>query len=146
MASRITELWLDLARGQRQYGSHLLAEENRTKIRESVVRHVVTDALLVAREDDELIGFVMFSVETGTFEQDVRRGVIENLFVAEAYRNESIGQELLAAAESALADRDVDVVALEAMADNETAREFYRRAGYDLHRVELEKRLENDTH
>jgi GNAT superfamily N-acetyltransferase len=145
LAGEITDLWIDLAESQQAYGSHLLTEGNRTRIRESVVRHIVTDTLLIAREGDDLAGFVMFSVESGSFEQDVRRGVIENLFVAEPFRNESLGGELLAAAEEALADRDVEVVALEAMWTNEDARAFYRDRGYEPHRVELEKSLQSDT-
>jgi GNAT superfamily N-acetyltransferase len=143
-AGDVTDLWVDLAAGQREYGSHLLAADNRTRIRESVVRHIVTDSLLVAREAGTLVGFVMFSVESGSFEQDVRRGVVENLFVAEPYRHETVGRQLLEAAEARLADRDVSVVGLEVMAANEAAREFYRANGYDLHRVELEKSIDTD--
>lgn len=146
LAGAITDLWLDLAAGQQVYGSHLLADENRTQIRESVVRHIVTDTLLVAREGEDLAGFIMFSVETGSFEQDVRRGLVENLFVAEPYRNDEVGASLLASAEGVLAERDVDVIALEAMYENEDARDFYRTHGYAPHRLELEKRLQSDTH
>jgi ribosomal protein S18 acetylase RimI-like enzyme len=144
LAGAVTDMWVELAAGQREYGSHLLADDNRTRIRESVVRHIVTDSLLVARDDGALVGFVMFSVESGSFEQDVRRGVVENLFVAESHRHETVGQTLLDAAEARLADREVAVVALEVMATNEAAREFYRENGYDLHRVELEKSIDTD--
>lgn len=143
-AGDVTDMWVDLATGQREYGSHLLADDNRTRIRESVVRHIVTDSLLVARESGTLVGFVMFSVESGSFEQDVRRGVVENLFVAESHRRETVGQTLLDEAEAALADRDVEVVGLEVMAANEEAKEFYRANGYQLHRVELEKPIDTD--
>lgn len=143
-AGDVTDMWVDLATGQREYGSHLLADDNRTRIRESVVRHIVTDSLLVARESGTLVGFVMFSVESGSFEQDVRRGVVENLFVAESHRRETVGQTLLDEAEAALADRDVEVVGLEVMAANEQAKEFYRANGYQLHRVELEKPIDTD--
>lgn len=145
-AEAVADLWVELAADQRRYGSHLLAEENHARIRESLVRHAVTGTLLVACEDGEIAGFVTFSVETGAYKQDVRRGVIENLFVAPAARDGGIGSNLLAAAETALAGRDVDVVALEAMAENDDARAFYRRHGYEPHRVEFEKRLESDTH
>lgn len=146
LAGAITDMWLDLAADQRAYGSHLLPDENRTQIRESVVRHIVTDSLLVARDGDGLAGFVMFSVESGSFDQDVRRGIVENLFVAESYRNESVGGTLLDAAEADLADREADVVALEVMADNAEARSFYSDHGYDPHRLELEKAVQSDTH
>jgi ribosomal protein S18 acetylase RimI-like enzyme len=143
-AADVTDMWVDLASGQRDYGSHLLADENRKRIRESVVRHIVTDSLLVAREDGTLVGFVMFSVASGSFEQDVRRGVVENLFVSASHRRETVGQTLLDVAEATLADRGVETVGLEVMAANEGAREFYRANGYELHRVELEKPIDTD--
>jgi ribosomal protein S18 acetylase RimI-like enzyme len=144
-AGEVTDLWVDLAEDQRDYGSHLLAAENRTRIREAVVRHIVTDSLLVARDDGELVGFVMFSVESGSFDQDVRRGLIENLFVAESDRRETVGEQLLSAAETVLADRDVEVVALDVLYGNEPARAFYDELGYEPHRLELEKVVESDT-
>lgn len=146
LADEIAELWVALATDQRDYGSHLLPEANRTRIREAVVRHIVTNSLLVARVDGELAGMVMFSVESGSYEQDVRRGIVENLFVVPAHRREAVGTELLEAAEAALAERGADVVALEAMAANESARAFYAELGYEPHRVEFEKALESDTH
>ena len=146
LADEIAELWVELATDQRDYGSHLLPEANRARIREAVVRHAVTDSLLVARVDGELAGIVMFSVESGSYEQDVRRGIVENLFVVPTHRREAVGTHLLEAAESALAERGADVVALEAMAANESARAFYTELGYEPHRLEFEKALESDTH
>lgn len=143
VADLLADLWVDLAADQRDYGSHLLDEENREGIHESLVRHTVGGTILVAREDDALLGFVSFRPDAGNFEQDVSRGIIENIYVIPGRRGEGIGSELLKAAEEALANTGVDVVALEAMADNEAARRFYRRHGYDPHRVELER--ETDT-
>ena len=48
----VTELWVDLARGQRRHGSTLLAAENREAARKWVARSIVTGELLVARPDD----------------------------------------------------------------------------------------------
>lgn len=144
-AGDVTDLWVCLAEDQQEYGSHLLTAENRTRIREAVVRHIVTDSLLAARDDGELVGFVMFSVESGSFEQDVRRGLIENLFVSESHRRETVGEQLLSAAEARLADRGVEVVALEVLYRNESARTFYDELGFTPHRLELEKAVESDT-
>lgn len=140
----LTELWVDLAHGQSEYGSHVLPTANRERIRDSIARHAVSGGLLVARTSD-IVGFVMFGPETGSYEQDVSRGIIQNLYVRADHRNEGIGTSLLTAAESALASAGVDVVSLNAMAENEAARRFYRRHGYDVHRVELERRVENDN-
>jgi ribosomal protein S18 acetylase RimI-like enzyme len=141
----VTDMWVRLAEGQREYGSHILPVENRTAIRETVSRHVVSDATLVAREGT-VVGFVMFTLERGTFEQGCLRGIVENLYVVPDRRSEGIGTALLDAAESTLLDRGAEVVSLEVMAQNEQSREFYRQQGYDVHRVELEKHVESDTH
>lgn len=95
---------------------------------------------------DGLVGFVMFDIEAGAYEQDATRGMVRNLFVRPAYRDAGVGTRLLAAAEDALADAGVDAVALDVLADNEAARRFYRRHGYRPHRVELEKSMRSDTH
>jgi len=144
-AEELTDQWVELADGQRAHGSHVLPVENRASIRESILRHVVGGSVLVARDSD-IVGFVMFTVESGTFEQDLTRGVVENIYVVPQRRGEGIGSRLLTAAERALGDRDVDAVSLEVMADNRRAREFYAGHGYEPHRVELEKGIENDTH
>lgn len=151
----IADLWVELADDQRRHGSHLLAGANRKPARNAITRHVVTGGMLVAaeygrkaregrieRRGRTLVGFVMFDLETGAYDQDVTRGVIHNVYVRPSHRDEGVGAALLEAAEEALADRGAEVVSLEAMADNEAAIRFYRRHGYDIHRVTLEKRTE----
>ena len=141
----IVEHWVALATGQREYDSHIVADANRSQIREAVVHHIASDSLLVA-ETDEIVGFVMFTVESGTYEQDSQRGVVENLYVRPDHRNEGIGSRLLDVSERRLAARGVDHVALQVMARNDSARQFYRDNGFAPHRIELEKRIESDTH
>jgi ribosomal protein S18 acetylase RimI-like enzyme len=141
---RLAELWVDLASEQRGFGSHLRDAENLTAIRESMARHAVTGGLYVARGDD-VVGFVMFDLESTTYAQDRRRGVVRNLYVVPSRRGEGLGSRLLETAETELAAAGADAVALEALADNEAARRFYERHGYEVHRVELEKRVETDT-
>lgn len=144
-ADTVTDLWLDLAGGQRSYGSHILAEENRSTAREAVFKHVVADELTVAIEDDEILGFVMFAVESSDYAQDTSRGLVRNIYVAPDHRRQGIGTALLKDAERRLRDRGVDRLALEVMAENESARRFYQRHGYTPHRISLEKPTENDT-
>lgn len=134
----LVELWLELADSQRQYGSHVCVEQNRSQIRESLLRYAAGDRLLVARRES-ICGFVMFSIEHGEFEQDVTRGIVENLYVEAGSRSEGIGSQLLSAAETELYERGANVVSLGVMAANEAARRFYERHGYDVYRVEMEK-------
>jgi ribosomal protein S18 acetylase RimI-like enzyme len=143
-ADGVADLWVDLASGQRDHGSHLLAAANREAAREAAARHAVTGGLFLAREsgdDDEsrLVGFCTADLATGGFETDAVRGVVRNLYVRPPDRGHGIGEALVATAEAHLADRGADVVSLEVLADNEAARRFYRRQGYTPHRVELEK-------
>ncbi|WP_135852629.1 GNAT family N-acetyltransferase [Halorussus salinus] len=170
-ADAVADLWVELAEGQREFDSHLLPGENRQQVRESVAQHAVADELLVARADgatadadgesvstetgdatdseeatdSELIGFVTVIVESSNYEQDVVRGVVQNIYVVPARRGEGIGSALLDAAEARLAEAGADAVSLEVMAANADARRFYRRHGYAPHRVELEKSVESDT-
>ncbi|GCF12846.1 GNAT family N-acetyltransferase [Haloarcula mannanilytica] len=141
----IVDLWVQLAAGQRAHGSHLFGDRNRTAVRETIVQRVVAENVLLARVDRRSVGFVMVTIDSGRYEQDERRGIIENIFVESAYRNQGIGSELLGSAEERLRSTGADILALEAMADNEAARQFYRAHGYAPHRIELEKPTENDT-
>ncbi|MFC7046244.1 GNAT family N-acetyltransferase [Halobacteriaceae archaeon GCM10025711] len=142
----LVDLWVALVRSQQPHGSHLLAGPNRSSARDLLAQYVVSDDVLVARIGTDLVGFVMFHIESGFYAQDATRGVVDNLYVDPDYREAGIGSRLLAEAEDALADEGASVVALSAMATNDAARRLYREAGYDLHRVELEKEIESDTH
>lgn len=141
----LVDRWITLASGQREHGAHLKAEENRWAIRESLARSIVRDEVLVARlqSGTEIVGFATFHVESGSFEQDATRGILQNLHVDIEYRGAGVGAALLTEAENRLADRGCSVVALEALADNEAARRFYRRQGYEPFRVEFEKSLDS---
>ena len=144
-AGAVADLWVELAADQRRHGSHLLAEANRTRVREAMLKHVVTDTALVARRDGDVVGFVTFGQEAESFQQDVTRGIVHNIYVRTGHRGEGVGGALLSTAEEVLLERGVDTLALQAMAPNDAARAFYRRHGYEPHRVEFEKPAESDT-
>jgi len=145
-ATILADLWVDLTDEQKAFGTHIRAEENRSRIREDIVRRTITGEVLVARGDVEgsgnVAGFVSFGLETKRYDHDVQRGVVYNLYVRPEYRNDGLGRKLLTEAERTLAEEGVDLVSLQAMADNEAARRFYERQGYRPHRVELEKPLD----
>lgn len=163
----LVDQWVALAGEQRSHGTYVLPEENRAGIREDFLRRAVTGELLLAREDpsevvegdgdgnggadrtddypglrEGIVGFVSFGTTPGGFAEDVDRGLVSNLYVRPDRRNEGVGATLLSAAEERLADAGMTVVTLEAMADNDEARRFYRERGYAPHRVELSKSLE----
>lgn len=144
-AAGIADLWVELAEDQRQHGSHLLPGANRARVRETMMKHVVTNTALVARRDDEVVGFVTFGQESERFQQDVTRGIVHNIYVRAGHRGEGIGSAMLSTAEGTLVDRGVDTLSLQAMAANDAARAFYRRHGYEPHRVEYEKSTGSDS-
>lgn len=135
--------WVELAREQERHGSHIVPDANREAIRDVLAGHQFNDGLLVARTAaDDVTGFASFSIERGMFTLDSTRGVLSNLYVKPSYRDQGIGTALLEEVEHTLAERGATVVILEAMADNEAARRFYRRHGYDTYRVGMERSLE----
>lgn len=150
----VADLWVDLASDQRDHGATLLASENLTAVRESIARHVFSGEVFIARTEatsadqdthHDLLGFISFSLEHGGYDRDRRRGVIENLYVVPAHRGEGVGAALLDAAERALAESGAETIALEALVDNERAREFYQTHGYDPHRIELTKPVKSGS-
>ncbi|QLG50494.1 GNAT family N-acetyltransferase [Natrinema halophilum] len=146
----VTELWLRLARDQRAYDSAVRPDANRETMRNTLAAYRVNDGLLVARLQGEIVGFASVSIEHGSLELDVTRGLLSNVYVDPAVRNQGIGTALLEAAEDTLAEQGADVMLLEVMAGNEDARRFYRSRGYDEFRVTMTRSLgdrdENDTH
>ncbi len=141
----IVDLWVRLAESQRTHGSHLFGDRNRTAVRETVVQRVVAENVRIARINRQIVGFVMVTIDSGRYEQDETRGIIENIFVEPVHRSQGVGSELLDTAEELLREAGAEILALEVMADNESARQFYRAHGYAPHRIELEKPTENDT-
>lgn len=147
----VADLWVELARDQRDYESYVLAETNRETMRDTLAAHQVNDGLLVARVDGEIVGFASFTLERGSLALDATRGLLSNIYVDPAYRDRGIGSALLEVAEDELAARGAEVVILEVMAANDDALRFYERQGYDTYRVAMKRdleddRSENDTH
>lgn len=149
---RVVELWTDLVEHGRAYGLTLRSDANRLVAREVLAAAVGDDRVLVARagtagEQDEsadgrVVGFCSLALETGGFERDSVRGVVENLYVEPAARGEGLGSALLETAEERLAERGAGTVAVEAMVADDAVRSFYRDRGFEERRVTLAKRVE----
>ena len=145
----LVALWVDLVESQEDFGSHILGSENRSKGRDVLAQYISGDMVAVARPEGDsngpdrppLLGFVMFHMEEGLYDQRVSRGIVENLYVVPAARESGVGSALMDHAESALQDRGAEVVGLSVMAANETGREFYEMRGYEEHRVVYEREL-----
>jgi len=136
--------WLSLVAHGREHGLHLRTDANRTIARETLAAAIADDRAFVADEDDAVVGFCSLSLERGGFDRDAPRGVVENLYVDPGARGDGLGSALLAAGEDRLRELGAEIVAVETMAADEAAGEFYAERGYAPHRLTLEKRVETN--
>jgi ribosomal protein S18 acetylase RimI-like enzyme len=81
---------------------------------------------LVAEIDGEVVGFVNARCAQRGW------GMVTTLDVAPGWQRQGIGSRLMAAIEEWLAAEGVRVVALETLADESGARQFYEKRGYQL--------------
>jgi ribosomal protein S18 acetylase RimI-like enzyme len=139
-ADALADLWVALAREQRPHGSVVRASANRAVVREQLAARAAGEGVLVA-EDEELLGFVEFALDRDGLDREGTRGTVYNLYVRPGARDRGLGSRLLAAAEEELTAAGADAVGLEVLAANDAARRFYRRAGYEPHRVAMTKPL-----
>jgi ribosomal protein S18 acetylase RimI-like enzyme len=141
----VAAMWVALAAEQRDHGSHLFAAANRERARDLAAQYVHADNVAVAERAGKPVGFVMVHTETGFYETDSMRGVVDNLYVVPEHRGDGVGSALLDWGERRLREDGADVLAVEALWDNEGARRLYERRGYSPHRVTLEQPVDGDA-
>lgn len=133
---------VQLAEEQLDVGSRIDPAGSQEALRSRLAQQIVDEGVIVAMDDDRLVGFVIFSrLEDGLSRLETV-GIVEYLFVEPDRRQEGIGKALLTRAEGALVEAEIDIVELEVLAANDEAMEFYQRCGYRPQRHRLAKRLE----
>ena len=108
-------------------------------------RAVMKDALhhmLVARVGNSVVGFINFMTRR-TIAHARPSGLIDELIVAETYRGQGIGKELIAAATQKCLELGCDELEVSTERTNTRAREFYKKCGFDEDAVLLEKFLDD---
>lgn len=88
----------------------------------------VEDAVLVAVDGNEPIGWVHVAVERGLEASDVAG--LRGLVVHERHRSTRVGRELLRAAETWAREHECGVVTVRSRVTRERAHRFYEREGY----------------
>lgn len=141
----VLDLWVALVDDQRDHGAHILAEANRDAARQFLGQSIAAGNAFLAIVDGVTVGFATVHVETGVYEQDTIRGIVDNVYVVPAYRDRGVGTDLLDAAEAHLTENGAETIALSVLASNDRARRLYRDRGYAPNRVVME-RGESDTH
>lgn len=140
----LVDTWAALATEQREHGSWIDVDRSRTAVRDRLGQRIVDGGVIIAEDDGTLLGFVSFRPSPGVLTRVERVGIVGYLYVDPTLRGEGVGSQLLARAETALADRGVTVVELEVFHSNEDAYRFYRDRGYRPHRRRLSKRVAGD--
>lgn len=88
-------------------------------------------AVWIVRLGDALAGYVAVTMSY-SLEFAGRFGLIDELYVREAYRGHGIGTRALEAAAEACRGMDVSALRLEVDVENERARALYERMGFTL--------------
>jgi GNAT superfamily N-acetyltransferase len=110
------------------------------EMRLEVIRADSRYATLVAVVDGKIAGMIgIFSHYS--YEHNGPSGRIIALVVTETMRDRGVGTQLLAAAESILAERNIRRVALNTRFEREEAHQFYEKAGYKRNGFRFVKEL-----
>jgi len=105
----------------------------------------LTDAVLVAELDRQVVGVACLHVTVFFHEPDPGRARLTALVVDPASRGSGIGGRLLRAAEAAARQRGCTVLELTSAAHREAAHRFYQAAGYQVLPHRFTKNLGTDA-
>lgn len=102
--------------------------------------------LLLARDDEELVGYALVHVAPGLsiWTTSDRIAVIETMIVLPEHRHRGLGVDLLASAEAEAARWAATEVWASVLCTNQQARRFYERHGYTLFSNELRRDIGAD--
>jgi ribosomal protein S18 acetylase RimI-like enzyme len=103
-----------------------------------------TPKLFVARQDKELVGFVVFGPQKAIDGDSKVRifGNVQEIFVRASARGSGAGKALLSAAEEALKEMGYPDIMIECSSFNDDALRFYEREGYTNRQTLLFKKLD----
>ncbi len=101
-----------------------------------------TEMLFVLEQEDHVVGFIWGSMMRTLV--DDRVGYIKNVYVAPHLRGSGQSQRLMDVMEAWLWDQGASKIMLDASTVNERAVAFYEKLGYDIERVRMVKRPDDD--
>lgn len=107
---------------------------------DGLIEHVSNGSAIVygVFDSENLIGYVW--AYEHPFREEVRIYVNE-IHVAEAYRNRGIGKQLLHAIECLAKERGYGALYIHAEGNNDGAIRLYQNEGYEIERIQLRKEL-----
>lgn len=83
------------------------------------------DLILIAEENDQIIGFCFFAVHLAT-----AKATLENVWVKEAHRQQGVADSLFQEAWKFLREREINYVALLVKQNNFSAKQCFEKEGF----------------
>lgn len=104
-------------------------------------KHIVAgDSLtLVAEVDEKITGYLVGYLRQSNSLRPVRMAELESMFVTLSERSRGVGQQLVGAFLEWSRERNAERVSVTAFASNEGAIRFYKRCGFEPHKLALER-------
>ncbi len=100
------------------------------------------EGLFVAEDaSGVVVGFVWVGVLAREFQRDRYVGLVRDIYVAPNHRGKGLGKVLLRHAERFAAERGATRMTLEVTASNTAAVQLYKKQGYHVQRLQMEKPL-----
>lgn len=97
------------------------------------------DNILLCYEEDKIIkGYIYLKIVDNTNKKGY---LIDGLYVDNEYRNKGIATKLIENALNVIKDTNVDVVDINAMANNSAAINLYKRFGFNEFKISLRKNI-----
>lgn len=107
------------------------------------LKRLESGIVLIAKEKEDLIGYVCGYVYNFPARTPKSIAEIENMFVKPEYRNKKVGTKLFEAFQQTAKQKVAGILRVGALARNQNAVKFYKNKGLELHEVVLEKNLLN---
>lgn len=99
---------------------------------------------IVARSSNKITGFVNFTVRK-TILHSSRSALIDELIVSEKFRGKGVGKGLLSEVVKRCRDLGCCELEVSTLMSNQTARDFYRKCGFEEEAVLLEMNLSSSA-
>jgi len=141
----LVRFWADMSSNPSASGLfYPPTEENKAKWARWVLKVHDEDEeqVLVAEEDGQVVGFILFRIRTDLpLWTPHKVAIIYDLYVKPGWRRKGIATELISRALEVMRSRGVDHVRVTALATNEPAMRLYRRLGFREYAITFSKEL-----
>ena len=104
---------------------------------------IENNLLIVADDDEKVVGFLMYIVNKVDFDNQVERTVyrVDAVAVDEEYRGQGIGHKLFDYLKDIAKDNKIDAIELQVNSENKAAKAMYEKYGFTDKSINMELKL-----